>query len=409
MSKDLLSWDPFAPVSHQKQQPPPPVPSQMDDDDDDEFGDFEEAPSAPIPVPTPVLAPRQAPMGHSMAKNLSPPRRKPLIQDSINDMGVLSPGQSIKFGQHLNRGSISSADWNGILGAKPGDNTHHSQGKSPTNHQHQPQTQHRPPQQARPQQARPQSRPSQPKVNTPSAFDWDDFETTPPTTATTKPTTTKASTPAPAPATNIAAFRNIPTPHQLLTYLHANCLPVMDKLLRQLHPLSFPLRKRVLAHPTTKKFIERYLDLVFLAARIMAGRMRKLKIMCAHGIEGLSEKKNFPDLMKKSDRDCREIIRVWKPLSASIGPMTNHRQLPVLQPEFLIANENVAPTQLDSVCTICGLKNTEFIRGHPKPKFNAQLNAHVTCVSWYNNLSVFGVTGVPRIGDSSSSFSGDLI
>lgn len=111
--------------------------------------------------------------------------------------------------------------------------------------------------------------------------------------------------------------------------------------------------------------------------------------------------------MKKSDRDAREISRVWKPLSAAIGPMTNHRQLPILQPEFLIANEDTPPKQLESVCCICGLKNTEFIRGHPKPKFNAQQNAHFSCISWYNNLPVFGISGVRQAGES--SFTGDLI
>ena len=180
----------------------------------------------------------------------------------------------------------------------------------------------------------------------------------------------------------------------------------MDKLVQQLQPLTFPLRKRVLAHPTTKKFVDRYIDLVYLAARVMAGRMRKLKIMCDNGIEGMS-KSTFADMMKRSDRDAREIGRVWKPLSAAIGPMTNHRQLPVLQPEFLIANEEAPPKQLESVCCICGLKNTEFIRGHPKPKFNGQQNAHYTCISWYNNLSVFGINGVRQIG--APSFTEDLI
>ncbi|KAG5366106.1 hypothetical protein CJU89_0517 [Yarrowia sp. B02] len=384
MSQDLLSWDPFAPVA---QPPPQAAPPQ---DDDDEFGDFEEAPSAPEPsrAPEPVAVPQAKPppmAGHSMAQNLSPQKKKPLIQDSINDMGALSPGQSIKFGQHLNHGSKSSADWNGILGARPGDRRSNPPQHSRQESLNKPQTKKPTPQTKTPT--------SQPQNN---AFDWDDFETTSPTT--------KA--PAAAPATNLAPFRAISTPHQLLTYLHANCLPVMDKLVQQLQPLTFPLRKRVLAHPTTKKFVERYIDLVYLAARVMAGRMRKLRIMCENGIEGMS-KTTFSDLMKKSDMDAREIMRVWKPLSAAIGPMTNHRQLPVLQPDFLIANEDKAPTQLDSVCCICGLKNTEFIRGHPKPKFNAQQNAHFSCMSWYNNLSVFGVNGVRRAG--APSFTEDLI
>ncbi|AOW06003.1 YALI0E26631p [Yarrowia lipolytica CLIB122] len=384
MSQDLLSWDPFAPVA----QPPPPqaAPAAVkdDDDDDDEFGDFEEAPSAPIDMPNPPPPnPMPAMGGHSMAKNLSPQKKKPLIQDSINNMGALSPGQSIKFGQHLNHGSKSSADWNGILGARPGDRKSYH---GPQKHQHQE------------TQTNKQPRPTH--TNSPSTtFDWDDFETT-------SPTIEAKATPKVAPPANVTPFRQISTPHQLLTYLHTNCLPVMDKLVQQLQPLTFPLRKRVLAHPTTKKFVERYIDLVYLAARIMAGRMRKLRIMCENGIEGMS-KNTFADLMKKSDRDAREISRVWKPLSAAIGPMTNHRQLPILQPEFLIANEDTPPKQLESVCCICGLKNTEFIRGHPKPKFNAQQNAHFSCISWYNNLPVFGISGVRQAGES--SFTGDLI
>lgn len=363
MSQDLLSWDPFAPVA----------PATAPPDDDDEFGDFEEAPSAPISVPP--SKPLQ-----------SPTAKRRTIQDSINDMGSLSPGQSIKFGQHLNRGSKSSADWNGILGAKQGD-VKKPVKKQPEGQQQQmsqsPQRTQIPPQQVQkaPQQI-------QKPVQKAQSFDWDDFEAAPKTTARSAPA---------APTSDITPFRAISTPHQLLTYLHAHCLPVMVKLVQQLQPLTFPLRKRVLAHPTTKKFVERYIDLVYLAARVMAGRMRKLKIMCENGIEGMS-KSGFAEMMKKSDRDAREIIRVWKPLSAAIGPITNHRQLPVLQPEFLIANEDGAPKQLDSVCCICGLKNTEFIRGHPKPKYNPQQNAHFSCISWYNNLSVFGVNGVRQLG-----------
>lgn len=389
MSQDLLSWDPFAPVA---QPPPPQTAPAAAEDDDDEFGDFEEAPSAPIAVPQPM--PGMG--GHSLAKNLSPQKKKPTIQDSINDMGALSPGQSIKFGQHLNHGSKSSADWNGILGARPGDTRSYH---GPPKTQNQETQMHQPKSQPKPSQ-----KPSHPSLKpspSSSAFDWDDFETTSPASSTAPtPATTRPAT------ANIAPFRQIPTPHQLLTYLHTNCLPVMDKLVQQLQPLTFPLRKRVLAHPTTKKFIDRYIDLVYLAARVMAGRMRKLKIMCEYGIEGMSMS-TFADLMKRSDRDTREIGRVWKPLSAAIGPMTNHRQLPVLQPEFLIANEEAPPKQLESVCCICGLKNTEFIRGHPKPKFNGQQNAHHTCISWYNNLSVFGINGVRQVG--APSFTEDLI
>jgi hypothetical protein len=174
---------------------------------------------------------------------------------------------------------------------------------------------------------------------------------------------------------DFATVNPLPDPDILLTMMHETVLPSANKLLDSLKPLSYALKKRVLSNPNTKTFLTGYMETVNIAARIMAGRNRRVLTV---------EQKS------RADREARHLEQVWLTLSTRLQIITpSGSTMPVLNAKLAFPD-----TYSGSVCSICGLSKVEIIKGQPRPIWinEGPLVGHKTCIGWWNNRCVFGLT-----------------
>lgn len=131
-----------------------------------------------------------------------------------------------------------------------------------------------------------------------------------------------------------SAFNNIPSSIELLALFNSTVFYIADSLFDSLVPLSYTLKKRVLANPKTKEFLLGYLETVMVCAKIMAGRRRRLvtsdisELMSDFGpkvgtksSKTTNTERNYEiiisELVELSDHRARESERVW---SQEIAP-----------------------------------------------------------------------------------------
>lgn len=102
----------------------------------------------------------------------------------------------------------------------------------------------------------------------------------------------------------------MPSVSVLLTAFPPLFLLPQTQLLNKLTPLPFPLRQRVLAHKTTKDFLEGVCELGRVAGRIIAGRKRR-RAGPRNRNGGMALGGNAGWDQQKEEREVKETCRLW--------------------------------------------------------------------------------------------------
>ncbi|KAK9356663.1 hypothetical protein V1523DRAFT_400990 [Lipomyces doorenjongii] len=287
----------------------------------------------------------------SPPRGSSPQHRQQISPRAAGYGGVYAP--PLRFGQHLTQGpngvthlSPSIFDGQPSNGGQPNQQRRHI---PPTSHSHPPQLS---PQKLPTQKLSPQ-KPSPQKPTTTIAKDlldtsddvkpWQDVEGT------------QHQATRPPPTTAI-----LPKPEFLLSLFESNLFPLPLPLFHELAPLPFPLKRRVLSHPKTKKFFASLLSGAQVAVRICAGRKRR---------GGRFE----------ADREAREIARLWKVLRERIAGV-GMRDLPYIDASFVFREYTGDKSDL---CLVCGVARHENVRGCTESLWDHENGGHMACIKWW--------------------------
>uniref|UniRef100_A0A060T2B4 ARAD1C27544p n=1 Tax=Blastobotrys adeninivorans TaxID=409370 RepID=A0A060T2B4_BLAAD len=295
------------------------------------------------------LAPSQA----SLPSPVPPPRSSPpSIQSQISEMSSASTS-NIKFGRHLvdvNGGKkvtyTSPSQWNNLLAATPGPRTSEESTRSV------------PKKNAKPVSNWSSAPAPVQKPNDLIGIDdeWGSFDDdNDPATA--NPTQNSGPTTAAYPESQV-----------ILEHLHSQSLVMIEQLFESLSPLSYSLRKRTLAHPRTKAFISSYLELVHVTARISAGRHRRTSDQ------------------NQSDIEARHTERVWQTIAKRLRTI-----YPGTIPELTAKLTFPKSGSHGKTCPLCGLSNTEFVKGFPKPVWHSNGSGHHSCITFWEHKQLFGM------------------
>ncbi|GAO48274.1 hypothetical protein SAICODRAFT_73009 [Saitoella complicata NRRL Y-17804] len=227
--------------------------------------------------------------------------------------------------------------------------------------------------------------------------DFGDFISTP-TTPTAPPLPSSSSPHAPAPT-------QIPPAHILLPLLFRTILFLPSSFFASLAKLPYPLRRRVLADPRTKRYFSALVEGARIAARIVAGRYRywyhthssnETVGGSSRGRERERDRREERDL---ADLEARRVKAEWdrmRPrLRAVIGGMG--LVLPDIQAENIVGDLNVKgknrPAAVVEVCAVCGLGKREILAGIEGDGRGAGsggewreyegVMGHAGCVNWW--------------------------
>ncbi|KAK9318169.1 hypothetical protein V1522DRAFT_397376 [Lipomyces starkeyi] len=251
--------------------------------------------------------------------------------------GVYAP--PLRFGQHLTQGlngeahlSPSIFDRQPSITGQPQQQRRHP----PTGHSHPP-----PP----PSPQKPTTTIAKDLLDTSGDFEpWQDVEDT-----------QHQATRPPRPTTAV-----LPKPEFLLSLFESNLFPLPLPLFQELAPLPFPLKRRVLTHPKTKKFFASLLAGAQVAVRICAGRKRR---------GGRFE----------ADREAREVARLWKILRERIAGV-GMRELPYIDASFVFREYTGDKSDL---CLVCGVARHENVRGCSMDLWDHENRGHMACIKWW--------------------------
>ncbi|KAJ8098758.1 hypothetical protein POJ06DRAFT_239629 [Lipomyces tetrasporus] len=300
------------------------------------------SPSSRQPVRSP---PRQTIPRRSPYRELPPQQRQPPSSPRAAGYGAIH-APPLRFGQHLTHGAngaaqLSPSIFNGQAipaGRQPKSQDRHS---SSANSQ-------------RPHEEASASPQEQTSIKAKDLLDTsDDFEPWPDAE---DPQKQVVRTPRPQPAT-VA----VPKPEFLLPLFESNLFPLPLPLFQELAPLPFPLKRRVLSHPKTKKFFASLLCGAQVAVRICAGRKRR---------GGRFE----------ADREAREIARVWKSLRERIAGV-GMRELPSIDASFVLREYEGDKSDL---CLVCGVARHEDVRGCTMASgWDFENRGHMACIKWW--------------------------
>ncbi|KAK9374384.1 uncharacterized protein V1513DRAFT_446226 [Lipomyces chichibuensis] len=275
----------------------------------------------------------------------SPPRGSP----SQHQQQAISPhaagyggvyAQPLRFGQHLTQGPNGVAHLSSsIFDGQPsiGGHPHQQRRHPPTGHSHP-----RPP----PSPQKPTTMIAKDLLDTSDDFEsWQDVEDT-----------QHQATRPPQPTTVV-----LPKPEFLLSLFESNLFPLPLPLFQELAPLPFPLKRRVLSHPKTKKFFASLLSGAQVAVRICAGRKRR---------GGRFE----------ADREAREVARLWKVLRERIAGV-GMRELPYIDASFVFREYTGDKSDL---CLVCGVARHENVRGCTSmDPWDLENGGHRACIKWW--------------------------
>ncbi|KAK9366631.1 hypothetical protein V1509DRAFT_629115 [Lipomyces kononenkoae] len=153
----------------------------------------------------------------------------------------------------------------------------------------------------------------------------------------------------------------IPKPEFILPLFESNLFPLPLPLFQELAPLPFPLKRRVLSHPKTKKFFTGLLTGVQVAVRICAGRKRRGGKFDA-------------------DREARQIAREWKILRERIAGV-GMRELPFIDASFVFREYTGDKSDL---CLVCGVARHEKVKGcTTESLWDLENGGHAACIKWW--------------------------
>lgn len=299
------------------------------------------------------LAPSRASLSSSGPPSRSSP---PSIQSQIADLSTASTS-NIKFGRHLvdaNGGKkvtyTSPSQWNNLLAATPGPRTPEKENSRAV-----------PKKSSKPVSNWSSAPAPVQKPNDLIGIDdeWGSFDDDN-DSATINPTVQSSSDPITA--------AGYPESQVILEHLHSQSLLMIEQLFESLSPLSYSLRKRTLAHSRTKAFISSYLELVHVTARISAGRHRRTSDQ------------------NQSDIEARHAERVWQAIAKRLRTI-----YPGTIPELTAKLTFPKSGSHGKTCPLCGLSNTEFVKGFPKPIWHANGSGHHSCITFWEHKQLFGM------------------
>lgn len=195
--------------------------------------------------------------------------------------------------------------------------------------------------------------------------------------------------PVPAPALPLASSAvpptNIPPPSILLSLFPQIFNLPQSTLFQSVANQSFTVRNRILSDPSTITFLQGYIHLATVAARIIAGRKLRWKRdlhlsqamrigpAAAAGGKGGGMKLTVVDRAEatREDREASEVVRVWREqvgrLRSAIAVANSNARgkaarltVPEIGEAMQVKSEPGAPTALKP-CSLCGLKRDERI------------------------------------------------
>ncbi|ORY14861.1 hypothetical protein BCR34DRAFT_559596 [Clohesyomyces aquaticus] len=233
---------------------------------------------------------------------------------------------------------------------------------------------------------------------------WDDFdewEASIPTTTHPKPSTPSTTNPSTIPTTDVLQSSisssvfdepqpgeqpptNVPPPGVLLSLFPTIFADAQEKLFKPMAAQTLPMRNKILAEPATLTYLQGYLMLASVAARILAGRKLRWK-RDSHLSQGMRigpASSRATSGMKltgvdkseamKEDREASDLVRGWKDqvgrLRHVVSAANQARQgalgaVPDLQESMPVKtvrqSDGGVPARMP--CMLCGLKRDERV------------------------------------------------
>ncbi|KAF2020626.1 hypothetical protein BU24DRAFT_416297 [Aaosphaeria arxii CBS 175.79] len=292
-----FNWQP-APVIKAKKSADPSVLFDAEDDfdDDDDFGDFEGDDAVPTPSATPAPAPAPAPRSTGM-------------EDLLGDLTVSEPQTKPQPRAPAKKTTKNQV---GAFGTT-----------------------------ARAKEPKSPVKPAQPEPKEEDSWDaFDDWEATIPTkkpAAKAAPEPKKAATPTPKePASSLISSdlneaqpgelppTNVPPPAVLLSLFPPLFAEAQDKLFKPMAAQPIPMRNKLVSDPSTITYLQSFLLVASVAARIISARKLRWK-RDAHLSQGMRigpASSRATSGMKltgidrseamKEDREVADVVRAWK-------------------------------------------------------------------------------------------------
>lgn len=177
----------------------------------------------------------------------------------------------------------------------------------------------------------------------------------------------------------------IPPVAVLLTLFPPLFILPSSALLNKLTPLPFPLRQRVLAHPSTRRFLLGICEFGRVCGRIIAGRLRRRKRVIG---------KANPHDTAREEREVKEIVRIW---GENVGRLKAALNGPV--PDLGEQALAVAQGGKGGLgCRLCGLEEREVVEGlkevrHGERWWDWGWGGHGSCKAFWEKHGVDVVKG----------------
>jgi hypothetical protein len=330
--------------------------AEEDAGDEDDFGDFEGTMSSGVSAPPPAPAPSSAGLADLLGDlDLTQPKPQSREREAERRAVKHAPSRSVTSTQAFGFGPIRQT----------------------------------------PRPASIMTPPSAAKEETWDSFD--DWEASIPTKTSKKPKETlpsrkQQSTPAPTdtpsslddPLPGELPPTNVPPPGLLLSLFPPLFAEASEKLFRPMASQTQPMRNRLLSEPATIAYLQGYLALASVAARIIAGRKLRWKrdVHLSQGMRigpassratsgmkltGIDKSENL-----KEEREVSDVVRAWKEQvgrlrhvvaaanqakAGSLGTVPDLQEtMPV---RALKQSEGGIPARLP--CMLCGLKRDERV------------------------------------------------
>lgn len=358
------------------------------DPEDDDFGDFESV----EPGPTPQTNPSQsldAMFGAISLDSKSQKRPANLLSNHANKNSMLPYPQAPKSPSFRERNPFADLG----LSTKPViGKLNEEKPKSPSPVTAWPTYE--------PQIPKPNPYKDSPTTGNQSDDDWGDFADLPPETPAPKSVEAPSNPPgievdawtwdavdevAECPPAHDAAPppTNIPPPSVLLALFPSIFDLPQSALFKPVANQPFSLKNRIMSDPSTVKFLQAYLLLATVAARILAGRKlrwkrdtllsqaMKIGQASAGGKSGMKLAGVDKAEITREDREAAEVARVWKDqlgrlrsavavANSSIHDHAQHLAIPNVSEAMHVKTEDGALTA-PKPCLICGLKREERV------------------------------------------------
>ncbi|KAM0334267.1 hypothetical protein ACHAQA_001289 [Verticillium albo-atrum] len=423
-SSNFDAWGDFSsfstqPLSHQPSKQQQAVPSSAAEDDEDGWGDFE---VAEVPQePTKPEEPKQAIVAPTSTANSSARPTTRIHRASTFDLmtnslvDVDGQSNSRQPPPSLLKSAIVQAakpkepklkDPNVLFDAEDSDaaddndddddfgdfETGESFPSKPSQPQPKPWQQQptSPPWQNQPKsppwQNQPKSPPWQNQPRPPESWDWDaadGIETSAPKPSV-KPVPKTAPKPTPSPqqagksSDDAPPPTNIPPPSVLLSIFPELLSLANTSLFKPIASQPTSIKDRIASDPGTITFLQGYLVLAAVAARIIAGRklrwhrdkfLAQGMAISAAGAKGMKLAGVDRAQTAREDREAADVVAVWKEhvgrlrsavAAAKAAPGGQQLRVPEVAENMAVTTAKMVPTA-PKACVVCGLKRDERV------------------------------------------------